>query len=200
MARARNTHPSEEYLGRSPLNMNSVIKSIGFYGDKFEGRYVKSATNVAYQQVFQKFQGKYVLDIGCHVGFYSFYISNYAFSVMGIDWSRDLIKVANTAKKKLGVKNVEFVCASIFDLDSFFIESHNINAVFMHKTGGDFSSEQRRDLTRLIVKCRILTIVTNISENNASNDMLNDVVSDYYPGYKWKQTKNLLNLVCRYRG
>lgn len=175
------------------LNLGAVIKSLGSYAGAFVNRYRKSATKAAYQQVFQKLQGKHVLDIGCHVGFYSFYMSNYASSVVGIDWDTRIIKVAKAAKKKLGVKNVKFVCMSIFDLDSFFIESHNINAIFMHKTGGTFSPEQARELTRFIVEHRILTIVVNISKNT-SNNILNDIVSDYYPGYKWERVNTLLHI------
>ena len=49
-----------------------------------------------------------VLDIGCNMGFFSLYSSRYAKKVVGFDINENLIEIANYAKERLGIDNVDF--------------------------------------------------------------------------------------------
>lgn len=49
-----------------------------------------------------------VLDIGCNVGFFDNYISEFVKSVDGIDFNEKLIEIANDFKKHTGCQNANF--------------------------------------------------------------------------------------------
>ena len=87
-------------------------------------------------KVFKKFGNKNVIDIGCHIGYYSTLISSFAESVVGIDIRDKSIKQANYFKEIMKVDNTEFKTKSAFDIDDNFMKNHNINAVFIHKSVG----------------------------------------------------------------
>lgn len=59
--------------------------------------------------------GKDVLDIGCGEGYGSDFLSNYAQSVLGIDYDKDVISYA---KDKYDNKNLQFLVLDIKDLGS----------------------------------------------------------------------------------
>ena len=84
-------------------------------------------------KVFKKFKNMTVLDVGCHIGYYSVLISSFANKVIGIDVSEKEIKRANYFKKIVNSENIEFIFYSVFDLDDKFMEDNKIDAVFFHK-------------------------------------------------------------------
>ena len=103
----------------------------------------------------------------------------------------NIIETANRVKSRLDVKNVEFVRTSVFDINSDFIDFHNINAVFLHKTGGNFTKRQSRQMVSFIKSCGISTIISNISKK-ASKEDIDRMITSYYGGYKWKRIEHLL--------
>lgn len=69
------------------------------------------------------FKGKRMLDLGCGYGWHSIYaMENGASSVVGIDISQNMLKVA---KEKTNFSEVEYICGAIEDMD-FKEESFDI--------------------------------------------------------------------------
>lgn len=69
------------------------------------------------------FKGKRMLDLGCGYGWHSIYaMENGASSVVGIDISQNMLKVA---KEKTHFSEVEYICGAIEDMD-FKEESFDI--------------------------------------------------------------------------
>ncbi len=63
-------------------------------------------------------KNKRVLDIGCGTGTTCFYFASKGSNVLGIDVSRNAIKLANTNAKRLGLKTrTKFILASYPELD-----------------------------------------------------------------------------------
>ncbi len=94
-------------------------------------------------KVFKKFKGKVVLDVGCHLGYYSVLISSFADKVIGIDISEAEIGRANYFKKVVGSQNTEFKLYSAFYLDDKFMEENKIDAIFFHKMSEPRISKQQ---------------------------------------------------------
>ncbi len=108
-------------------------------------------------KVFEKFKNKTVLDIGCHLGFYSILISSFADFIFGMDKNRVSIKDANYFKKVTRAKNTKFIQKSAFDLDDNFMKDNKINAIFIHKTYGYWSIEDFEKVFSLLEKyCDII--------------------------------------------
>lgn len=63
------------------------------------------------------------LDIGCGLGNYANYLAEKNFSVVGIDYSKEVIK---KNKKKFNMINLDFKECDILNLKSLFIENENI--------------------------------------------------------------------------
>lgn len=73
--------------------------------------------------ILPDFKGKRMLDLGCGYGWHSIYaIENGASSVVGIDISQSMLKVA---KEKTHFSEVEYICGAIEDMD-FKEESFDI--------------------------------------------------------------------------
>lgn len=73
--------------------------------------------------ILPDFKGKRMLDLGCGYGWHSIYaMENGASSVVGIDISQSMLKVA---KEKTHFSEVEYICGAIEDMD-FKEESFDI--------------------------------------------------------------------------
>lgn len=73
--------------------------------------------------ILPDFKGKRMLDLGCGYGWHSIYaMENGASSVVGIDISQNMLKVA---KEKTHFSEVEYICGAIEDMD-FKEESFDI--------------------------------------------------------------------------
>jgi ubiquinone/menaquinone biosynthesis C-methylase UbiE len=89
-----------------------------------------------------------VLDIGCGSGVFSLYLAKKNGEVVGIDGSREMIKICETKKRQAGLKNVEFVEADINNIKKLSIEKADLiicSSVLEYlddidKTLGDISS------------------------------------------------------------
>lgn len=53
---------------------------------------------------------KEILDVGCGVGRLSFWLSSRADKVIGIDYAKPLIEIANKEAVRRNINNVEFLC------------------------------------------------------------------------------------------
>jgi 2-polyprenyl-3-methyl-5-hydroxy-6-metoxy-1,4-benzoquinol methylase len=125
---------SMEFLDRS---LNKLQKKGSFTLKK---RYYRHANNIKeynrFNEAFVNFEGKNVIDIGTHIGYYATVISSFSNSVIGIDVLGKSIKQAISFKNIIGLKNINFLKMSAYDLDDKFFEEHEINAMFNHKTIG----------------------------------------------------------------
>ena len=106
----------------------------------FKTRYYRHARTLKeynrFNDAFTNFEGKNIIDIGTHIGYYAIVMSSYARSVLGIDILDRSIKSANKFKNIVGAKNTSFMLMSAFDLNEKFFEKYKINAMFNHKTIG----------------------------------------------------------------
>lgn len=128
----------KKYLDKLKKQVKRFNLSMRYYRDTKNLKEYKQVNDV-----FKQFKGMNVLDVGCHIGYYALKISSFANSVISIDIDKEVIKKAEKFKTISGVKNVSFKVISAFDLDDNFMEKYNIDAVFIHKTVGDFDSNER---------------------------------------------------------
>ena len=72
---------------------------------------------------------KKILDAGCGFGQWSFALSQSNYKVIGIDYSKKRIKIANKIKKKNNFKNVSFIEGS---LESLPFKNETFDAIFSY--------------------------------------------------------------------
>ena len=98
------------------MSKKSLLSFYNVYHQK-NGVYSKPITenNFTYYYFIKYFKKYYkgpedgsVLDIGCGVGSLSFYLASKGMQVRGIDVSSRAIKLCQTVKKNIGLKNVTF--------------------------------------------------------------------------------------------
>lgn len=84
--------------------------------------------------IFAK-KGDTALDIGCGVGALSFKLATKCSKVVGVDLSQKMISHAERKKFKLGMVNVEFVCADAADLATVLPNKFDIVTLvlFLHE-------------------------------------------------------------------
>lgn len=126
----------KKYLDKLRKKAGRFNLSLRYYRDT---KNLKEFNNV--NKVLKKFDSKNVLDVGCHIGYYAIKISEFSNKVVGIDIDEEIIKKANKFKEISKAKNFHPILYSAFDLDDEFMETNGINAVFIHKTVGDFDSK-----------------------------------------------------------
>lgn len=82
-------------------------------------RDMKSRLNLLLSEV--DFKDKVVLDLGCSGGYFSLSLAKHAKKVIAIDGDEEIIKRNIGEAERLGINNVEFICAEITpDLVSSF--------------------------------------------------------------------------------
>ncbi len=84
--------------------------------------------------IFAK-KGGTALDIGCGVGALSFKLAAKCSKVVGVDLSQKMISYAKNKKLKMGVANVEFLCADAANAAVLFPERFDIATLvlFLHE-------------------------------------------------------------------
>lgn len=84
-----------------------------------------------------------VLDIGCNIGMFGFYLRNYIDSYYGIDLDKKAIKIANEFKKNYKVDNCNFENRQ-YDNDFILQNSHKydliLNLQMLHWIDSNFNS------------------------------------------------------------
>lgn len=93
-------------------------------------------------------ESDYILDLGCGSGYSTYTIDDLGFSVVGIDYSQEMIDFAQ--KQRPHAAPVEFIKADIRNIAQLFSENH---------FGGVFAQEALQDLTRQEME----TTLTNIN-------------------------------------
>jgi len=111
------------------------------------------------------FENKYVLDIGCNFGYFSFKsVQNGAKQVYGIDVDSNAIHMANSYKNKIyQYKNVEFKLMDIFDWNK------RIDVVLCLSIFHYFRERQQgfiKEMYKLINKGGTLVIETGINQTS----------------------------------
>ena len=67
---------------------------------------------------FKNFKNKDAIDLGCGIGRYTFVLKDMGFkNVLGVDFSKRNIQHARSLSKKYKIKNVEFKCMNIMNLN-----------------------------------------------------------------------------------
>ena len=69
---------------------------------------------------------KNALDLGCAVGQTSFYLSDKFEIINGIDYSKRFIEIAKERTNMLNLKNVNFFCGSVLELEKIDIPKNNV--------------------------------------------------------------------------
>jgi SAM-dependent methyltransferase len=125
-------------------NLNKLRNKYGRFN--LSQRYYRDTENIQehlqINNVLKHFNKKIVLDVGCHVGYYSVLISSFAKQVIGIDINNKALTKADYFIKLFDSNNIIFKYFSVFDIDDKFMTQNNVNAVFIHKTVGDVDSNQ----------------------------------------------------------
>ncbi|MBI4243283.1 MAG: class I SAM-dependent methyltransferase [Planctomycetes bacterium] len=75
----------------------------------------------------------HLLEIGCMVGHYSFYMNNMGFRTTGVDLSAASIQTAKKVALDLGVKRADFVCSDVETLSKAVPENY-FDGVFSYST------------------------------------------------------------------
>lgn len=101
-------------------------------GGQRKGHYDRAAVRCA---AFSVFAGKTVIDFGCHIGGWSFLISEYADNVIGVDKKKSCIARSNKANRILNLPNVKFVVGDVYSLAEVCNEYHP-TGLFSQKTLG----------------------------------------------------------------
>ncbi len=87
--------------------------------------YVDFVQKTALEQFIQKLSKKTVLDLGCGVGRWSVRLATRNTYVIGIDLSREMIKLAKKQVTKKKIQNIDFIVASAQNLP-FALESFDV--------------------------------------------------------------------------
>ena len=84
--------------------------------------------------IFAK-KGGTALDVGCGVGALSFKLAAKCSKVVGVDLSQKMISHAERKRIRLGMQNVEFVCADAANLTDLFPPKFDIGTLvlFLHE-------------------------------------------------------------------
>ena len=95
------------------LDAKNWSKKSDFYKNKVMN--TLQERNLYVFKQFKKFKLKSILDVGCGVGDLSFEVSKIAKKSLGIDFSKNMIDLAN---KKFKNKNLSYLNLSIFDFNT----------------------------------------------------------------------------------
>ncbi len=106
---------------------NDKIKSLGI-GSEIYKPYLRSPY-IYYEQLLKKIicQSDSILDLCCGDGVHTFFIANLCSKVVGVDYAENSVKLASIKSEKLGLKNLEFICADVENLN--FPEDIKFNCI-----------------------------------------------------------------------
>lgn len=176
-------------------DIQTILRAMGKRSTVFRGRYTKAGGKLypMYHKAFSEFQGIGVLDVGCHIGFYSLFLSNYSPLVIGLDISTDHISEAEDIRRRAGVDNVKFMAASVLDLNAEFFRDNSIEGVFIHKSLGHFSKDEWQRMITAFIEGGVQRIVTNVNPKVLKKDsLITKRVSKHFGNFKWKRFSPLL--------
>ncbi len=94
--------------------MNNFKQYAEYYNLLYKDKDYKSEAEYV-EKLFLRFNpnSKTILDLGCGSGKHDFYWAKEGYEVTGIDDSKEMLKEADTAKKKFGFMNVHFIHENI---------------------------------------------------------------------------------------
>jgi SAM-dependent methyltransferase len=94
---------------------DKVAKKFGGYGfNTKKPKYISEYPNGIPEEVFKQklielaSKDKNALDVGCGDGIFAFQMAKYFLDVVGIDFSAELLKIANEKQKELNIENCRF--------------------------------------------------------------------------------------------
>ncbi|MHA1679115.1 MAG: class I SAM-dependent methyltransferase [Promethearchaeota archaeon] len=98
----------------------SSLETITLFSDnKHYVKYIHSCEVKYLKKIIKKKNNPKVLNLGCGVGREDFIISSFCSKIIAIDYSDNLIKIANKEKLKRNIKNIDFQVKDITKLKSF---------------------------------------------------------------------------------
>lgn len=102
-------------------------------------QYKDDKSDLTYFDEFLNICKKNILDLGCGMGHYSNYMYNKGFTVTGIDFSEEMIKIA-----KKNYKNIEFIVSDICNLE--FLGNKKYDGIVMAYLIQHLSKSEVKDL------------------------------------------------------
>jgi len=93
----------------------SVFKDYAAYYDLlYKDKDYKKEAALIHELIQKQFPGaKTILNLGCGTGSHDLYLVNYGYQITGIDFSEEMIELANTKKKERKIKDVEFLFGDV---------------------------------------------------------------------------------------
>ncbi len=77
----------------------------------FIARYRKIEEEKVFESIVNVKKDDIILELGCGSGRWTFFLSDKCKSIVAVDFSEDMIKIAELIQEKKNVKNIKFICA-----------------------------------------------------------------------------------------
>lgn len=135
--------------------MQTLYKELGKYYDAIIASHINTKTEIAFlKQIFAGYSVLSVLDIGCGTGRHSIALAKEGFKVTGVDYSKELINVANTKARELS--NIHFLVANVATLD---LTTRFDAAICMWSTFGELPYKEMVNRLKSIIKSNGLFLI-----------------------------------------
>lgn len=125
---------------------NIITKIIEGWEKKFYGKQIGKIYEELSEEILDFLKllksGNKILDLGCGDGKYSFFIGSQGFSVLGIDISREAVKIANNYKGLNRIENVDF---RVGNITSPKLSEDSVDAIFLINSYHCLTSVQRSE-------------------------------------------------------
>ncbi|MDD3808469.1 MAG: class I SAM-dependent methyltransferase [Candidatus Pacebacteria bacterium] len=112
-------------------------KKIGGYGfSEKEPEYISEYSDGNPEEIFKRklielsSKNKNMLDVGCGDGIFAFQMANYFSNVVGIDFSIELLKIANEKQKELNIENCRF---EVQNAEKTSFDNSSFNVIFSRR-------------------------------------------------------------------
>jgi SAM-dependent methyltransferase len=123
-----------------------------------------------FNKVFKKyFSGRRVLDVACGNGFFSYQIAEYAECVTGIDWSEELIALANKNAHLFQQDRLCFDEMSAFEITNEFLEQFEYDCIFFLKAGGGWPRDKYTQFLKVISESNTKFFINNINKETRTD-------------------------------
>jgi len=119
--------------------------------EKYYNEYVNFLQKRAVLTVLKIKKGIKILDVGCGVGRWVFMFAERGADVIGVDFSKEMIRIAKEKNKKRGYKNAHFLVCSVSHIpfrDAFFDIINSVTTL-QHVTDQGVFTNSVKDIVRV---------------------------------------------------